>query len=81
MKNRTILFVVIAVLGILVFGITITFILSLQSLPLLKPELVAQNAGILSVVNDEPFLINSNKLYKIEASQLTLKKNSQMIVS
>ncbi|MFO0862143.1 MAG: hypothetical protein U0516_00255 [Candidatus Saccharibacteria bacterium] len=74
MKNRTILFVVIAVLGILVFGITITFILSLQSLPLLKPELVAQNAGILSVVNDEPFLINSNKLYKIEASQLTLKK-------
>ncbi len=60
---------------LLITGVIITWgILIQNSLPELKPELVSNSPGILSVANNEPYLINGNKLFKINNLQLTLQK-------
>ncbi len=74
MKNRTILFGIIAFVGLLLFGLVITIYLSFQSLPTLNPELITQNPGIINVINNQPYLINNTKLYKIDNSSLVLQK-------
>lgn len=74
MKNRSILFGIIAFVGLLVFGLIVSIYISLQSLPTLNPELITQSTGILSVVNNQPYLVNNSKLYKVDNSSLTLQK-------
>ncbi len=74
MNKRILQYIAIAFLALLIIGVVVNVVLLQQSIPTLKPELITKNQGIISVVNDKPYLVNNTKLYSIDNLQLKLLK-------
>ncbi len=74
MNNRTLLYIIIGILGVFIVGTIISIFIIGGSLTELKPELVGKASGTISVINDQPYVISNTKLFKIDNSELKLQK-------